>query len=885
MSSTKKTKQKGDVSSKTIDIIVPCRNESATLQANIKQLLEACDAQLKHKFTITIVDSDSDDSTLRIARKLSQKHVPIRVLHVDKPGRGLAIRTAIIQTKADIVAYMDEDLSTDLGSLHSLVEPLFTNEKLIVIGDRYNKKSIVKRNFKRKVLSIGYSWLARIFLRLGIKDYQCGFKAMRTSTAKKLLKDVENDQWFFDSELLAVAHDAGCSIKQIPITWTENTDSRVTILPTVGEFLRGLDRLSKSRKKVLSPERIVISSLVLCMTVLLAPAVYMNGWANTYYTMAVQAANQNWKAFFFGSLDSANFVTLDKPPFAVWLSAISARLFGFSTFSILLPHIIAGIVTLLIVYYMVRRYFGIRSAIVAGLCFMLTPIAVVVFRYNIPDSILTVLLVASAYTFLRAIEKPQLRWMLLTAVFMGFAFNTKMIQALIILPLYGLIYLLYSQQSVLKRIRDLAVTGLVFLVSALWWPIAVWLTPVNSRPFIGGTATNNIWELIAGYNGLNRFLGSNWKQPTGASVGAGFGGKVGFLRIFNEGFGSVIAWCIPLAVLAGILFWFYYKNPSNRLRRIAVLLWVGWVVMHAIVFGLTKGTIHPHYSVVLAPMIAALVGVVYWMYKTEMNQRSLDSPVLILLVMIMSACAVIMPLVFWKGRLWASWPTILVVSMSLGGLALFSWARQKQDITRAKLAFSVIFIALLFAPASSAVASSRTAQVGLIISAVPIHEDIKRIRTPESGIPKGLQKYLYDHRGSSTWIASTATAYDAAAVQLSTHQPVMTIGGFSGADNFLSLPEYKQYVKKGKVRYFIVNRQQSSEIKRCDSPVSKPGLFRSPLFNLPGGKCDKPKDPIEKPSTVNITNWAQTHPQIKQKDFGIWEVFDLQATPQENKVK
>lgn len=153
------------------------------------------------------------------------------------------------------------------------------------------------------------------------------------------------------------------------------------------------------------------------------------------------------ESILFGSLDSANFVTLDKPPFAVWVSSLSAKVFGFSSFSILLPHVIAGLVALLLVYITVRRYFGIKAAIVSAVSFMCMPIAIVVFRYNLPDSLMTAMLVASAYTFLRSLEKPAIRWMIGTGILIGFAFNTKMIQALIILPVMGLMYLILSHQK------------------------------------------------------------------------------------------------------------------------------------------------------------------------------------------------------------------------------------------------------------------------------------------------------------------------------------------------------------------------------------------------------------------------------------------------------
>jgi 4-amino-4-deoxy-L-arabinose transferase-like glycosyltransferase len=278
--------------------------------------------------------------------------------------------------------------------------------------------------------------------------------------------------------------------------------------------------------------------------------VTVSGYGNTYYAMAAQAAAQDWAAFFFGSLDAGNFITLDKPPLSTWVMGLSVRLFGLSAASVLVPQALAGVATVLVLFAAVRRSFGPVAGIVAALVAALTPAAVLIFRYDNPDAILTLLLVAAAYAFVRALEAGSWRWVLLAAALVGAGFLAKYLQAWMVLPAFALTYLVAAAGGPGRRLAQLAAAAATVLVTSLWWVVVVDAIPAASRPFIGGSDTNSALDLLLGYNGLGRLFG---EAPGGLGrgpAGSPFGGEPGILRLFNEQFDGQVAWLMPFALMA-----------------------------------------------------------------------------------------------------------------------------------------------------------------------------------------------------------------------------------------------------------------------------------------------------------------------------------------------
>ncbi|HEY4865220.1 MAG TPA: glycosyltransferase family 39 protein, partial [Candidatus Dormibacteraeota bacterium] len=364
-------------------------------------------------------------------------------------------------------------------------------------------------------------------------------------------------------------------------------------------------RLVRSRASTRAWEMPVLLCLLALSALLYLWDLGREGMANTFYSAAVMSGSQSWKAFFFGSFDAASFVTVDKPPVALWVMELSARLFGFSSWSMLVPQALAGIAAVGLTSLTVRRHAGAVAGLVAALVLALTPVAALMFRYNQPDGILTLLLVGSAYTTLRAVESGRIRWLVATGVLLGFAFNTKMLQAFLVLPAFALVYLVAAPPRLGRRILGLLSAGTALLVSAGWWPLVVMLIPAADRPYIDGSTNNSIWNLIVGYNGLGRIFSSSG----GGGGGFGFGGAAGLGRLFNAENGGQVSWLLPLAGLALVVgLALRWRAVRTHLGRAGYLLWGGWALVTVAVFSFMTGIFHPYYTVALAPAVGALVG-------------------------------------------------------------------------------------------------------------------------------------------------------------------------------------------------------------------------------------------------------------------------------------
>ncbi|MGW6467422.1 glycosyltransferase family 39 protein [Streptomyces rubiginosohelvolus] len=335
-----------------------------------------------------------------------------------------------------------------------------------------------------------------------------------------------------------------------------------------------------------------------------------SGYANSFYSAAVQAGSQSWKALFFGSLDSANAITVDKPPAALWPMALSIRLFGLNSWAILAPQVLMALATAAVLNSAVRRRFGPVAGLIAVAVFALTPVAALMFRFNNPDALLALLMTVTVWCVLRALERGRTSWLLWAGAAVGLAFLTKTLQAFLILPPLAVLYAVCAPVPVRKRIGQLALSALTMVVAGGWWVAIVELMPASSRPYVGGSQNNSFLELTFGYNGLGRING----EETG-SVGGGGGrgggggwGETGIGRMFNSEVGGQIAWLLPTALIllvAGL--WLTRKAGRTDAARAAFLAWGGALVMTAAVFSFMAGIFHQYYTVALAPYVAALV--------------------------------------------------------------------------------------------------------------------------------------------------------------------------------------------------------------------------------------------------------------------------------------
>ncbi|MFF9274240.1 ArnT family glycosyltransferase [Streptomyces griseosporeus] len=348
-----------------------------------------------------------------------------------------------------------------------------------------------------------------------------------------------------------------------------------------------------------------------------------SGYANSFYSAAVQAGSQSWKAFFFGSLDAANAITVDKPPAALWPMALSVRLFGLNTWAILVPEVLMGVATVGVVYAAVRRRFSAGAGLLAGAVLALTPVAALMFRFNNPDAMLALLMATACYLVVRALEDGRTKWLVWAGVAIGFAFLAKTLQAFLILPPLALVYAVCAPVPVRKRLGQLALATAALVVSGGWWVAIVELWPASSRPYIGGSQNNSFLELTFGYNGLGRLNGDETGSVGGGGGGNGGGqwGETGWDRMFNSEIGGQISWLLPAAlILLAAALWATRKARRTSVTRGAFLVWGGSLLMTAVVFSYMAGIFHQYYTVALAPYLAAVVGMgagLLWEKRTQ----------------------------------------------------------------------------------------------------------------------------------------------------------------------------------------------------------------------------------------------------------------------------
>jgi 4-amino-4-deoxy-L-arabinose transferase-like glycosyltransferase len=570
-----------------------------------------------------------------------------------------------------------------------------------------------------------------------------------------------------------------------------------------------------------------------------------NGWANAYYSAAVQAGTKSWKAFFFGSLDASNFITVDKSPAFLWVMEISARLFGFNQWSVLVPQALEGVATVAIVYFAVRRWFGAAAATIAGVVVVLTPVAAMMFRFNNPDALLVLLLTAGAYSTLRAVESGSTRWLVLAAALIGTGFLTKMLQAFVVLPVLFAIYLFAGRPRLGRRIVQLVIAGVTLLVASGWWVAIVELWPASSRPYIGGSQTNSLLELVFGYNGFGRLTGNETGSVGGAGAIGARWGLTGWDRLFLNEFGGQVSWLIPAAlILFAVGLWLTLRAPRTDLARASYLVWGGSLVVTGAVFSFAQGIIHPYYSIALAPAIGALVGpgvVALWQRRDHVAAR------------LMLAAALVATVV-WAFVLLdrtADWHPSLRVAVLVVGLlaaALIAGGPLRTGALAGPVAAAAL-LAALAAPAAYTLDTVTTAHSGAIPSAGP---SVAASGTgfnagpgpgaprfagapPRGGFQGGggflnagtpgtqLTAMLESNAGHYRWVAATVDANSAAGYELATGDAVMAIGGFNGSDPAPTLAQFEAYVSQGQIHYFIAGgmRGTAGSASAIESWVSR----------------------------------------------------------------
>ncbi|MFE5407142.1 glycosyltransferase family 39 protein [Streptomyces sp. NPDC056580] len=336
-----------------------------------------------------------------------------------------------------------------------------------------------------------------------------------------------------------------------------------------------------------------------------------SGYANSFYSAAVQAGSRSWKAFFFGSLDAGNAITVDKPSAFMWPMELSVRVFGLNSWAILTPQVLMGVGTVAVVYAGVRRRFSPAAGLIAGAALALTPVAALMFRFDNPDALLALLMSLACYFVVRAVEDGRTRWLVWAGVAIGFAFLAKTLQAFLVLPPLAVVYAVCGPVRPRKRLVQLALAAVALVVAGGWWVAVVELWPASSRPYIGGSQNNSFLELTFGYNGLGRISGDETGSVGGGGGAGGSGqwGETGWDRMFDSEVGSQISWLLPAALIllaAGL--WATRGARRASATRASFLVWGGSLLITMVVFSYMAGIFHQYYTVALAPYVAAVTG-------------------------------------------------------------------------------------------------------------------------------------------------------------------------------------------------------------------------------------------------------------------------------------
>lgn len=585
-----------------------------------------------------------------------------------------------------------------------------------------------------------------------------------------------------------------------------------------------------------------------------------NGFGS-FYPAAVRSMMDNWHNFFFAAYDPGGFVTIDKPPVGFWFEVASAKLLGFNSFSILLPQAIAGVLAVLLLYYLVQRHFGVVAGLLAALALALSPISIVTNRNETIDSTLALALLVGAWAVLRAAETGKLRWLLLSAAIVGIGFNIKMLEAYLVVPAYGLLYLLAAPKSIWVRIGHLALAALVLLAVSFSWIAAVDLTPASQRPYVDSTQDNSELSLAIGYNGIERLLGQfgrgqfgRGQRPTtptnttnrggnGTSLPpgtngnggttttgrngtrqqppggfGGFGGlfatgDIGPLRLFTEPLGSQIVWLLPLAIL-GMIALAWQRRPRIQIDRQqqSLVFWGMWLLTMGIFFSVA-GFFHQYYMTEMAPAIAALFGiglVTMWQDFRHPGWRGWLLP-FALLATAAEQIYILKSYPTWNQILI---PLIAVLCIIAAGVLISARIAPHIKAKAPSVRFLVPaliagILALLLAPTVwAAIPVIQGTQADLLLAGPTQTGDGGNFaggRGDNANTDSTLIRYLEANQGTTKFLVAVPSSMTADSIILATNKPVMSLGGFSGSDPILTTTQLASLVANGTVRFFILN--------------------------------------------------------------------------------
>lgn len=583
-----------------------------------------------------------------------------------------------------------------------------------------------------------------------------------------------------EAPILAVPRGLGAVLRRFP--W-DKAGLPVLLLATATSFLWGLDR---------------------------------NGWANPYYSAAALAGSHDWKAFFFGSFEWGNLISVDKTPLSIWVAALSIRLFGLNSWSILVPQALMGVATTYLIYRLLKTGVGTAPALLGGAVYATTPVVFLMSRYNNPEPLMGLLTLSAVVVTMKAINKGQSGLFATAGFLLGLAFMAKQIQAFVVVPSLFVVVLIFSQGSIAARMRQLFIAAGSLLVTSAGWLVAVELTPPSDRPYIGGSTTNSAIELTLDYNGLARFIQLPLNTTGGRSTStddlAPYNG--GFSRLFDGNFAPEIAWLLfPAIAITIVLVVLQRSLAFTETEKRLILLSLVWFATAFLLLCFMGSMVHTYYTFSLAAPVSLVIPIgltTLWRGRDRLVVRLIGA------VIVGSATFMTLKVLNYSDE----WPMWFRAAVLVAGIvATTGWLGASSFHLR-RITALVVALGLLIGPIGANFYTQNIAQNGTNPQSGPIANDpmamTRLLFAARSGTPAWALQTAYgappsttvvnlllQTRGHQTWGAATYSAENAALYQLDSAVPVIPVGGWLGTDPAPSFDQFKELVAQNRIGYFI----------------------------------------------------------------------------------
>lgn len=574
-----------------------------------------------------------------------------------------------------------------------------------------------------------------------------------------------------------------------------------------------------------------------------------SGYGNLYYAATVKSMLTSPHNFFYAAFEPGGSVSVDKPPLAFWVQAASVQLFGLNGFALALPQALAGVISVALLYGLLRRPLGEWPALVAALALAILPITVATERNNTMDGQLILSLLLAMAALLRALRTGHWGWLLCGAAFIGLGFNIKMVQSYMVLPAFYAVYWVGARLGWRQRLAHLALATIVLLVVSFSWVLAFDLTPADQRPYAGSSTDNSMLQLVLGHNGVSRLLGeqpanppqSLPPQPRGrpgpnlppqpplppqgaAPTPISETGHPGLLRLFRQPLIEQVSWLLPAALVGlGLGAWLLRRTGWQSETGLHLWLWGGWLLPCLVFFSFTGGIFHAYYVVMLGPPIAALCGVLAWALRVA--RPRLRWAVLLLLTVGQQG---LHAFILWQYPaqhrllLWLSLATLFGVGLL--AVSRHAWQRS--------LAVALLVCGWMGGAFSWALAVTFDSDPNTSLPTANRQQNHSFLppRSLAALEVNSLMQFLLENANPQGYLLATVSAQDAAPFILATGRPVLTFGGFSGNDPIVDGPALFGYVERAELRFVLSG---------FDLPQRKPELQEwlvqhCQLVTLPG---------------------------------------------------